>query len=237
MKQKRVKLRQLAERRPPKSVRLSKKGPSNKKVSILVGSAVIFGVFLATYFYFQEKSRLKAPAVLVPGHSPVIGPTNASVTVVEFLDPECEPCRSAHYVLKKIEVEHPGKVRLIVRYMPGHSYSRFAMLALEEARERGQYSEALDKMFEKQALWTSYKNSSRRSVLDYLSEIGMDRSLFSEDVLEKKHGWKIDLDASDATKLGVWKTPTFFVNGKMVVSTGYDHLDRAVDGVLGIAHR
>ena len=57
---------------------------------------VIAGVIGASYYRGEVQKAPAAPnatsQVLVRPDSPSLGPEDAKVTVVEFLDPECESC-------------------------------------------------------------------------------------------------------------------------------------------------
>ena len=48
------------------------------------------------------------PPQLIREYSPTIGPTEAPVTVVEFLDPECESCAAMHPIVKNVMREFEG---------------------------------------------------------------------------------------------------------------------------------
>jgi len=56
-------------------------------------------------------------------HSPVFGPANAPVTIVEFFDPACETCRAFYPIVKDILAQYPSEVRLVIRYAPLHKGS------------------------------------------------------------------------------------------------------------------
>ena len=45
---------------------------------------------------------------LVRFHSPVFGPSNAPVTIVEFFDPACETCRAFYPIVKDILSKRPA---------------------------------------------------------------------------------------------------------------------------------
>ena len=46
-------------------------------------------------------------ALLIRPHSPVLGPADAPVTLVEFFDPSCEACRAFHPVVQEIHQPVP----------------------------------------------------------------------------------------------------------------------------------
>lgn len=49
-------------------------------------------------------------------------PQNAKVTVVEFLDFECEGCRAAYPLVEELRNEYGDRVEFVMRYFPlsGH---------------------------------------------------------------------------------------------------------------------
>lgn len=54
--------------------------------------------------------------LLIKAHAPIKGNVNAKITIVEFLDPECEACSASYLFVKKILQEFSTDVRFIVRY-------------------------------------------------------------------------------------------------------------------------
>ena len=93
------------------------------------------------------------PETLVRPDSPVLGAANAKVTIVEFLDPECESCAAFSPAVKKILQEYDGRVRLVVRYMPFHPNSLRAAAWTEAAGEQGKYWQMQELLFQRQSEW------------------------------------------------------------------------------------
>ena len=77
---------------------------NNKKINpwLIIGTlACVASVFLIGMLVYRKNAREAAPAPtsqslasLVRDDSPSMGPADAKVTIVEFLDPECEACRA-----------------------------------------------------------------------------------------------------------------------------------------------
>lgn len=170
-------------------------------------------------------------ARLVYPDSPTLGPETAPVTLVEFLDPECESCRAAYPFVKNLLAEYAGKVRLVVRYVPGHGNSALAAVAIEEAGRQGRYWEALELFFDRQPEWGEQQEPQTEAFVRYAGELGLDvdrlrAALASPDLT------KIERDAADGRALGIRGTPTFFVNGTMVEELSEQALRTAIDGAL-----
>lgn len=180
----------------------------------------------------DKEARTAIVQHLIKPHSPIKGAKDAKVTVVEFLDPECEACRAMHPIINRLLSEYEGKVRVVIRYMPFHGNSLLAAAALEEARELGKYDEALDKLFEKQPEWADHRNPRPELITVLLRELGIEEKLLGSSYLISKHRWKIDLDYADGIKVDVKRTPTFFVNGKMLSEIGYEPVKRSIEESL-----
>jgi protein-disulfide isomerase len=85
--------------------------------------------------------------------SPVKGPADALVTIVESSDFECPFCKRVQPTLKQIADTYPEKVRLVFKQnpLPSHPNALPAAIAAEEARAQGGDSKFWamhDKLFE-----------------------------------------------------------------------------------------
>lgn len=169
---------------------------------------------------------------LIKPHNLIKGNPEAKVTIVEFLDPECEACRAMHPIVERLMSEYDGKLKLVIRYMPFHGNSRLAAVMLEEAREQGKFEEALNILFDKQPQWADHAQPRAELIPEFISQVGVDKSKLQADALLAKHGWKIDLDQADGVAAGVRFTPTFFVNGKMLNDIGYEPIKQAIESAL-----
>src|SRR5215204_401811 len=141
-----------------------------KEVKILgaIAIVVIIGALIGASFYRKsvQDERVggggntngnKQSAVfletLVRPDSPALGAADAPVTLVEFLDPECESCAAFSPTVKKIMAQYDGKLRLVVRYMPLHPNSLRAAALTEAAGEQGKYWQMQELLFQKQSEW------------------------------------------------------------------------------------
>ena len=158
---------------------------------------------------------------LIRSDSPTLGPANAPVTLVEFLDPECESCAAFSPVVKNILKENEGKIRLVVRYMPRHPNSFNAATFTEAAGEQGKYWEAQELLFKKQPEWGAKHGAPAAEqpeistlLKKYADELGLDKTKIDSVFAERRYTAKLQRDLKDGEALGVRQTPTFFVNGR-----------------------
>ena len=224
-----------------------------KNLFFVMGALIlVIGVFyFAKKFYLAQKNTIEVTksvelsendskkladtiSLLNSAYSPSIGPSDAPVTIVEFLDPECEACRAMYPEIKNIMKEYNGKIRLVVRYMPFHQNSMLAANSLEAARDQGKYWEALELLFKTQPEWGDHANPQPEKIEQFMNRLSLDMNSFRKTVREKKHSWKVEKDLEVGEKLGVRVTPTFFINGKIVESLDYMFFKTAIEENLAI---
>lgn len=213
------------------------------KNKLFVFIALVLAIVGFTLFSQTQRQQQAASvpiideSLLIKEHSPKLGPNEAPVKLVEFLDPECEACRAMDPIVKGLIKQYEGKVQLIVRYMPFHGNSKLAAVSLEEAREQGKYWEALSTLFYYQPQWGDHHNPRPELISKYLVDLGIKPSTLNEADLMKKHQWKVDVDEDDGKKAGVNATPTFFVNGKKLAEIGFEPIKNAIEAELAKASK
>ena len=173
---------------------------------------------------------------LIRPDSPTLGAADAKVTVVEFLDPECESCAAFAPVVKKILKDYEGKIRLVVRYMPLHPNSLSAATFTEAAGEQGKYWQTQELLFQKQPEWGTKHGPSPQPQADvntlfkkYASELGLDTKKMDAAFAENRYSAKLQRDLKDGQTLGVRQTPTFFVNGRKLARFSESDLRALID--------
>lgn len=171
--------------------------------------------------------------VLVRDDSPTLGPVDAPVTLVEFLDPECEACRAFFPIVKQLMTEYDGQVRLVVRYIPGHGNSALAALALEAARAQDEtkYWEMLELLFDRQSEWGEQQERQDAAFLAAATDVGLDPAPIKA-ALEAGDTTMIERDLADAIAVDVQGTPTFFVDGERVTDQSPEGLRAAIETAL-----
>ena len=202
-----------------------------RQVKILLGIGLAAILLFAGVAWVANRSTVPAaPDTLVREDSPKLGPDDAKVTIVEFLDPECESCRAAFPMVKQILAENEGDVRLVVRYFPLHNNSILAARATEAAGEQGKYWEMQELLFENQTIWGEKQTPQTEMFIVFADQLGLDVDAFTEVLNSTKYTDKVQRDQRDGEALGVSGTPTFFVNGQLI---SIDDLPNVVRDELG----
>lgn len=153
-----------------------------------------------------------------------------AVTVVEFLDFECEACGAFYPVVEELRQKYDGQITYAVRYfpLPGHVNSMNAALAAEAAAQQGEFEAMYRRLFETQGEWGEGAGADPAPFRALAEEIGLDLAAYDKAVQDPATSERVRRDKSEGTFLGVKGTPTFFVDGKMVALEEPDDLEKAI---------
>lgn len=203
----------------------------NRRQYLVTGTAAAAtGMFaVGAYYVFANRPRELAVPVAVPSelvrpHSPVLGPADAPVTIVEFFDPSCEACRAFHPIVKQILDRFPGKVRVVIRYAAFHRGSDEAVRILETARLQGLFVPVLEALLDAQPQWATHDAPRLEVAWNAAAGAGLDVERARRERLMPHIAAALNFDAADVASLGVRRTPTFYVNGKPLVDFGPQQL-------------
>ena len=162
---------------------------------------------------------------LIRSYSPILGPEEAPVTIVEFFDPACEACRAFHPIVKDILAEYDGAVRVVLRYTPFHGEgSEQAIRVLEAARMQGIFEPVLEALLEFQPRWASHGAPAPGLILAIAEQAGLNADNAQTQMMAPQAVGVLNQDRADVEAVGVRQTPTFFVNGKPLDPFGADEL-------------
>lgn len=209
---------------------------NSKKITVAVLLAVVLAAFLFGMNSYQRRvQNAQAEKVtqqgerLVRFHSPIFGPTNAPVTIVEFFDPACETCRAFYPMVKKLMKQYPNDVRLVLRYAPFHHGSDQVVKLLEAAKRQDKYVQVLEAILDAQPAWADHSKPNIELAFKVAEQqAGLDMAKAKADMGNPAVEFALKQDIEDLTALEVTKTPTFLVNGRSLPSFGLDQLTSLV---------
>lgn len=217
---------------------------NSKKLTV----AVLLGIVLIAFYFgmntyqrrvqnAQEQKATEQVDRLVRMHSPVLGPRNAPVTIVEFFDPACETCRAFYPIVKDLMKQYPNDVRLVMRYAPFHEGSDKVVKLLEASKRQDKYWPVLEMVLAAQPRWASHGKPDLEVAYKAAEQAGLDIQKALADAATPAVDAVLQQDVQDLTALEVTKTPTFFVNGRGLPSFGADQLAALVAEELAKAKK
>jgi protein-disulfide isomerase len=172
----------------------------------------------------EQEAMFKNRVKLDVGSSPVKGPANAPITIIEFSDFQCPYCSRGRLAMEELLAmeKFKGKIKLAFKNFPldFHPQAQPAAIAALAAHKQGKFWEFHDELFLNQSKLNNIAKDDSKASDDYMvsiaTKLGLDISKFRNDLKSKDILDQIKADQADASKAGVRGTPFFLVNGVAV---------------------
>jgi protein-disulfide isomerase len=227
----------IPEQEAPELVESKAVGPDWHKL-FLPASIFLAAVLISGTLLYVNRDKLggspKGGAQIVPAgeeektevsadDDPVLGRSDAPVTIVEFSDFQCPFCRKFWSdTLPQIKKEYidTGKAKLVYRDFPldFHAGAKPAAEGTECAEDQGKFWELHDKIFQEQdKQGQGTIQFTKADVVKWAGQIGLDMAKFNQCLNAGKYKAEVEKDIADGVAAGVSGTPTLFINGKKVV--------------------
>ncbi len=183
-------------------------------------------------FYKELMKKEKVTILLDPprvtvnlqADAPARGPKEAPVTIVEFSDFQCPFCKRAHGLVEEVVKAYPDKVRLVyLDYpLPMHPQAFPAAEAAHCAGAQGKYWEYHN------SLMTVEGSLQDDDLKKRASDLGLNAETFAKCLEGTEFEPAIKATFEQGSSLGVTGTPTFFINGRMIVGA------RSIEEIKGM---
>ena len=165
-------------------------------------------------------------------NNPARGPENAPVTIVEFSDYQCPYCTAWHKeVYGKLLENYGDQIRFVYRDFPLagiHSEAFPAAEAANCAGEQGHYWPYHDMLFD-----GGPDTLGIATYLAYAKELSLDMTQFQVCMDDHRYADEVQADYDYALGLGLQSTPTFFINGIIVVGAQpYEIFEQKIESAL-----
>ena len=163
-------------------------------------------------------------------NTPVRGPVNAPIVMVEYADYECPYCQQIQPVLEKLEAEYKGKMAFAYKDMPlpMHANAPKAAEATHCADAQGKYWEMHDHI-------SKTKQLDMASLKDAARILNLDAAAYNKCLDSGEKADIVKSMAAEAAALGVQGTPTFVLNGRYFSGTpDYAQLKAVIDEELAM---
>jgi len=194
----------------------------------------------------QLPTKQASPPVKISvDDDPIIGNSDAPITIIEFSDFQCPFCARFHTQTLPLILEEyikQGKVKLVFRDFPIQSIHPNALpasVAAECANDQGKFREMHDILFEKQNEWNKLETTEALSLFsEYASSMQLDQKTFDSCLTSGKHIPEIQNDLNDGRDYGVTGTPGFFVGNEKIGFTElkgaqpFDSFKKIIDAQL-----
>ncbi|MEM7005670.1 MAG: DsbA family protein [Pseudomonadota bacterium] len=156
-----------------------------------------------------------------------IGPDDAPVTVVEFFDYRCGPCRASMQTVNALPERYDGNVRVVFKEFPILSpESRKAAVAALAAGRQGKYVEM------HQALMRSPSEFTDDDLSNVAESVGVDLDQWREDIEDDTLREQINATYALADTVGANATPTFIIGSEIFSGLDLARLDGLIkDGI------
>ncbi len=163
----------------------------------------------SNWAHVQPTKLLDDPVSIPTAGAPALGPSNASITLVEFSDFQCPYCIAAFPEIGAILRAYPTQVRLIFKEYPleMHAQAELAADAAVAAHKQGKFWPMYNAMF-------GSRDLSRPTLIALAQKSGLDMKRFEADLGSTETRETVIRDIQDGDRAGVQGTPTIFINGK-----------------------
>jgi len=188
-------------------------------IPILIG--IIAGMFLAFYPETETKPSLLTVSNLIDGGSPILGNSNAPITILEWGDYQCTFCYKFHQnTLSMIQEDfiNSGKVKLVFKDFPLNGPD--SLLAAEAsycAEDQEKYWQYHDELYKN---WGGERTGwvTRGSLDNFAMTVNLDLKEFNKCLDEHKYQNKVNAIHEFGKEIGIDATPSFLVfNGEKII--------------------
>jgi protein-disulfide isomerase len=198
-------------------------------------AVVILAIVLLPYLQQAEKivipENINHPMASGTG----MGDPHAPVKIEEFADFECSHCK---LFSETTELEimdqyvRTGKVYFIFRNFPLYSPSIAAAEASLCAADQGKFWEYHDILYANQDASDPYAFSESR-LQAFAKAVGLDQTAFTACMTEHRFKAEMEKDLADGQAAGVHGTPSFLLNGKLIVGYyPFDFFQQEIEAAL-----
>jgi protein-disulfide isomerase len=159
-----------------------------------------------------------------------IGPEDAKVTIIEFGCYSCPYTKKAEPLVKEILKNYEGRIKFVYMdfHIPSHPGSEERAMAAHCADDQGKFWEYHEMLFEKQE-----QNLDFGALVNIATELDMNTHDFTVCLETEKYAESVNRDFEIGKNAGVYGTPTFFINDKVVVGIKpYRYMKNIIDSEL-----
>lgn len=202
-----------------------------RKSKLFITAAVIFiciGIVYAvkSVRHSDQKSERRL-------HSRAIGNPEADIRIVEYIDFQCPPCATGYFVIKNYLKKYPSRIYLEIKYLPWTKkrHSLQSALFAECSAKQEKFWEYSHLLLQRQKILKNLSEDNAQLMFRKIAiEVGLDEFKLADCVMDEQVKQTILSERNEGKSLGIKQTPTYFINGKMVV--GAKNLQRELKAIF-----
>lgn len=153
-------------------------------------------------------------ASLVTPVDPYVGNPNASVTVVEFFDPNCPHCATLYPTMKAVAEKYGDQARFVYKPFVIWQQSVAQSAALLAAAQEGKFFDMLELQFANQ----NPQGLAPQQLAQIAEHIGMDPNVLTQRLESGIYNPVLQQIRSQGERLGIRSVPTVVINGRIVAT-------------------
>ncbi|MBN8555306.1 MAG: thioredoxin domain-containing protein [Deltaproteobacteria bacterium] len=175
------------------------------------------------------EDRLKKRVDVNIKGAPVKGTEGAPITIVEFSDFQCPFCKRVLPTVQQVMKDYQGKVKIAFKHnpLPFHPNAMPASKAAIAAGNQGKFWEMYEKLFANQ------QELTEANFKKWAKELKLNPAKFEKDMKDPATQKQIEEDMNFARANGAGGTPSFFINGVLLVGAQpYEKFKEVIDVLL-----
>ncbi|MFQ5681283.1 MAG: DsbA family protein [Candidatus Omnitrophota bacterium] len=157
------------------------------------------------------------------------GNPQAGLYIIEYIDFQCPACARGAKVLDEYFRKYPQRMFLEARYfpLPMHRHGLASAHYVQCAAEQGKFWPFYEALLRRQNDWSNLTNA-RPLFREIARGLGIDLGIMDKCLEGEGARQAVDKDQERGKSLGIKSTPTYFINGTMIV--GKKELERKLSG-------
>ncbi|MBP6343218.1 MAG: thioredoxin domain-containing protein [Candidatus Omnitrophica bacterium] len=199
---------------------------SKLKITLLIVVVAVVAVFAAKSFLWKGEIG-SSSAFRQKGNA------QAPVKIVEYVDLQCPACAYGSLQIENYLQLYPEKIFVEIKFYPlgMHVHSLIATKFALCAGRAGQFWPFFETVMANQKQWISLMDA-QPAFLQIVEDIGLNKNDVIACTVQDELRTNILTEKDAGSALGIKSTPTYFINGKMIV--GVKEMMEEVDRILGV---
>ena len=181
-------------------------------IPVLIG--VLVGLLMSSMAEPEQSHTQIVPSKLIKNGSPILGDSNAPITILEWGDYQCTYCYKFHQNTLNVINEDfvkDGKVRIVFKDFPLNGPdSQLAAQASYCAEDQGKYWEYHDELYKN---WGGERTGwiTRDSLERFANTVHLDITEFNECLDSEKYHQRVTELHEFGKEIGIDATPSFLI--------------------------